>query len=78
MNFLQTGRISLGKVALNIITCFEWGVALNTSCTSRRMSVMVRKKGSQIITTVASVILINAHHDVIIFLIIAHHDVIIF
>ena len=68
MNFLQTGRISLGKVALNIITCFEWGVALNTSCTSRRMSVKVKdKKGSQIITIVASVILINAHHDVIIF-----------
>lgn len=38
INFLQTGRISLGRVALNIITCFSWGVFLNTSCTSRRMS----------------------------------------
>lgn len=39
MNFLQTGRISLLKVALNIITCFSWGVLRKISWTSRRMSV---------------------------------------
>lgn len=38
INFLQTGRISLLSVALNIITCFSWGVLRNISCTSRRMS----------------------------------------
>lgn len=38
MNFLQTGRISLGRVAENIMTCFSCGVILKTSCTSRRMS----------------------------------------
>lgn len=38
MNFLQTGRISLERVAENIITCFAWGVALKMSCTSERMS----------------------------------------
>merc|ERR1719323_656550 len=38
MNFLHTGLISLERVALNIITCFSWGVARKISCTSRRMS----------------------------------------
>ena len=38
MNFLQTGRISLFSVALNINTCFSCGVILKISCTSRRMS----------------------------------------
>lgn len=38
MNFLQTGRISLLRVALNIIHCFSWGVRRKISCTSRRMS----------------------------------------
>lgn len=38
MNFLQTGRISLLRVALNIITCFSWGVLRKISWTSRRMS----------------------------------------
>ena len=38
MNFLQTGLMSLERVALNIITCFSWGVARKISCTSRRMS----------------------------------------
>jgi len=31
MNFLQTGRISLDRVAENIITCFECGVARKIS-----------------------------------------------
>lgn len=39
MNFLQTGRISLDSVALNIMTCLLCGVLLNISCTSRRISV---------------------------------------
>lgn len=38
MNFLQTGRISLLRVALNIMHCFSWGVRRKISCTSRRMS----------------------------------------
>ena len=38
MNFLQTGRMSLLSVALNIMTCFSCGVARKISCTSRRMS----------------------------------------
>lgn len=38
MNFLQTGRISLLRVALNIMTCFSWGVTRKISWTSRRMS----------------------------------------
>ena len=38
MNFLQTGRMSLLRVALNIMTCFSCGVARKISCTSRRMS----------------------------------------
>ena len=38
MNFLQTGLISLERVAENIMTCFSWGVARKISCTSRRMS----------------------------------------
>ena len=38
MNFLQTGLMSLERVALNIITCFSCGVARKISCTSRRMS----------------------------------------
>ena len=38
MNFLQTGRISLERVAENIMTCLERGVALKISCTSLRMS----------------------------------------
>ena len=38
MNFLQTGLMSFESVALNIITCFSWGVARKISCTSRRMS----------------------------------------
>lgn len=39
INFLQTGRISLDSVALNIMTCLLCGVLLNISCTSRRISV---------------------------------------
>lgn len=39
MNFLQTGRISLDNVALNIMTCLLCGVLLNISCTSLRISV---------------------------------------
>lgn len=38
MNFLQTGRISLLRVALNIMHCFSCGVRRKISCTSRRMS----------------------------------------
>ena len=38
MNFLQTGRISLLSVALNIITCFSCGVWQKMLCTSPRMS----------------------------------------
>lgn len=38
MNLRQTGRISLLRVALNIMTCFSWGVILKISCTSRLMS----------------------------------------
>lgn len=38
MNFLQTGRMSWLRVALNIMTCFSWGVFLKMSCTSPRMS----------------------------------------
>lgn len=39
INFLQTGRISLLKVAENIITCLPCGVLRKISCTSRRISV---------------------------------------
>lgn len=38
MNFLQTGRMSFDRVAENIITCFECGVARKISWMSRRMS----------------------------------------
>lgn len=38
MNFLQVGRISLLRVAENIMTCLWCGVDLKISCTSRRMS----------------------------------------
>lgn len=38
MNFLQTGRISLLRVALNIITCFSCGVFRKISWTSDRIS----------------------------------------
>lgn len=38
INFLQTGRISLLKVAENIITCLPCGVLRKISCTSRRIS----------------------------------------
>ena len=38
MNFLQTGRISLPRVALNIMTCFSCGVARKISWTSLLMS----------------------------------------
>lgn len=38
INLLQTGRISLLKVAENIITCLSWGVNLNISWTSFRIS----------------------------------------
>ena len=38
MNFLQTGRISLLSVALNIITCLSCGVDLKMSWMSPRMS----------------------------------------
>jgi len=31
MNFLHTGRISLERVAENIITCLWWGVDLKIS-----------------------------------------------
>ncbi len=39
MNFLQVARMSLDKVAENIMTCLWWGVARKISWTSRRMSV---------------------------------------
>ena len=38
MNNLQIGRISLLRVALNIIVCLSQGVALKMICTSARMS----------------------------------------
>jgi hypothetical protein len=38
MNFLQVVRMSLERVAENIITCLWWGVARKISWTSRRMS----------------------------------------
>ena len=38
MNFLQIGRISCERVALNIMTCFWVGVARKISWTSRRIS----------------------------------------
>lgn len=38
INFLQTGRISLASVALNIMTCFSCGVMRKTSWTSLRIS----------------------------------------
>jgi hypothetical protein len=38
MNFLQVVRISLERVAENIMTCLWWGVARKISWTSRRMS----------------------------------------
>ena len=38
MNFLTTGRMSLGRVALNIMTCFSRGVEMKICCTSPRMS----------------------------------------
>lgn len=44
MNFLQIGRMSLDRVALNIITCFSCGVMRNISCTSRLMSEKVQNK----------------------------------
>lgn len=44
MNLRQTGRISLLKVALNIMTCFSWGVMRKISWTSRRMSTRKRKR----------------------------------
>jgi hypothetical protein len=39
MNFLQVGRTSLLRVALNIMTCLVRGVARKISWTSRRISV---------------------------------------
>lgn len=44
MNLRQTGRISLLKVALNIMTCFSWGVMRKISWTSRRMSTKKKEK----------------------------------
>ena len=38
MNFLQTGRMSLDKVAENIMACFSCGVILKISWTSRLIS----------------------------------------
>ena len=38
MNFLQTGLMSLLRVAENIITCFSWGVARKISWTSLLIS----------------------------------------
>lgn len=43
-NFLQTGRISLLIVAVNIMTCFWCGVARKISWTSLRMSAEPRAK----------------------------------
>lgn len=43
MNLRQTGRISLLKVALNIMTCFSWRVMRKISWTSRRMSAGEKK-----------------------------------
>ena len=40
INRLHTGRISLLKVAENIITCLSWGVNLKISWTSFRMSIV--------------------------------------
>ena len=34
MNFLQTGRISEERVALNIMTCLSCGVRLKMACTA--------------------------------------------
>ena len=39
MNFLQVPRMSLERVALNIMTCLWCGVTRKISWTSRRMSV---------------------------------------
>ena len=46
MNFLQTGWISLDSEALNIITCFSWGVIVNISWISRRMSTEMKCSNS--------------------------------
>ena len=42
MNFRQTGRTSLLRVAENIMTCFSTGVILKISCTSRLISEIVQ------------------------------------
>lgn len=60
MNLRQTGRISLLSVALNIITCFSWGVSLKISWTSRLMSAG-RKKNSFKNTSIA---LVNCFYSV--------------
>lgn len=60
MNLRQTGRISLLSVALNIITCFSWGVSLKISWTSRLMSAG-RKKNSFKNTSIA---LVNRFYSV--------------
>lgn len=44
-NLRQTGRISLERVAENIMTCFSWGVARKISWMSRRMSVGGQGRG---------------------------------
>ena len=46
INFLQTGWISLDSEALNIITCFSWGVIVNISWISRRMSTEMKCSNS--------------------------------
>jgi len=38
INFLQIGRMSLLRVAENIITCLSWGVTRKISWMSQRMS----------------------------------------
>ena len=44
MNFLQTGRTSLLRVAENIMTCFSTGVILKISWTSRRISEIIHRQ----------------------------------
>lgn len=50
MNLRHTGRISLLRVALNIMTCFSCGVMRKISWTSRRISIK-RGKGEKEVRT---------------------------
>ena len=62
INFLQTGRISLLRVAENIITCLSWGVILKISCTSLLMSV---KDMSKWITQHKKIKMVNCIKDAV-------------